>query len=85
MTDESNDDFMSRVREMSSATYKPIGFENFRHSQASSFSTANGLISRRAQRRDVLSLVAIGRKDAEIADELGIAEDTVRTLRISRM
>lgn len=85
MTDEHHDDFMARIREMSSATYKPVGFENFRHSQASSFSTANGLSSRRAQRKDVLNLVALGRKDSEIADELGISEDTVRTLRISRM
>ena len=85
MTEESHSDFMERVWKMSSAGYRPRGFENFRHSQASSFSTANGLGARRSQRKDVLNLVALGRKDSEIADELGIAEDTVRTFRISRM
>ncbi len=83
--DEPFDDFMKRVREMSSATYRPVGFENIRFTVAASVSAAGGLSARRSQRKDVLSLVALGRKDSEIADELGIAEDTVRTLRISRM
>lgn len=85
MTDEPHHDFMARIREMSSATYRPVGFENFRHSIASSMSTAGGLIARRSQRGDVLALVSLGRKDSEIADELGLSEDAVRTLRVTRM
>lgn len=83
--EESHEEFTARYRKMSSAGYRPVGFENIAQAQASSFNTTNVWVTRKARRKDVLNLVALGRKDSEIADELGIAEDTVRTLRISRM
>lgn len=83
--DESHDDFMVRFRKMSSAGYRPQGIENPRATTVSKTSAISAQNARRSQRKDVMGLVALGRKDSEIADELGIAEDTVRTLRISRM
>ena len=83
--DEPFDDFMARVWKMSSAGYRPMGVENPRATTVSKTAAVDAQNARRARRKDIMSLVALGRKDSEIADELGIAEDTVRTLRISRM
>lgn len=82
---ESHADFMVRFSRMSSAGYKPVGIENPRSSSAGKAAAVGGLDGRRSQKNDVLVLLAQGKRDSEIADELGIAEDTVRTLRISRM
>ena len=84
MNDESHDEFMERVRAMSSATHRAVGFDP-RANAAAKMNAQAGQAKRRDQRNHVLCLLALGKRDAQIADELGIAEDTVRTLRISRM
>lgn len=82
--DESHADFMDRVWKMSSATHRVSGFDP-RANTASKMNAISGQAKRRAQHSDIRALLALGRKDSEIAEELGIAEDTVRTLRVSRM
>ena len=82
---ESHADFIARFRKMSSAAYRPEGIENPRAARAAKMNAQNQRTARADQRSHVLCLLALGKRDAQIADELGIAEDTVRTLRISRM
>lgn len=83
--DEHHDDFMLRIREMSSANYRPVGFENIRASTSAKMNGKLAVAARRATKAEVVSLYRRGKSDDEIASELGLSVDEVTSLRVSRM
>lgn len=83
--DEPHDDFMSRIREMSSATHKPIGWEHLRASTSAKMNGKLAVAARRARKSEVIALFGKGKSDEEIAEELGLRVDEVVSLRVSRM
>lgn len=83
--DEPFEDFMVRIREMSSATYRPVGFEHVRASSTAKLNAKTALAARRASKSEVVALFGLGKTDAEIAEDLGLSVDEVQSLRVTRM
>lgn len=85
MMEELHEDFMARIREMSSANYKPIGWEHLRASTSAKMNGKLAVAARRARKSEVIELFGKGKSDEEIAIELGLSVDEVTSLRVSRM
>jgi hypothetical protein len=68
--DEHHDDFMVRIREMSSAKYRPMGLESPRASSSAKMNGTKVNAARRAAKSEVVALFGIGKSDEEIAETL---------------
>jgi DNA-binding NarL/FixJ family response regulator len=83
--DETHDDFMARIREMSSAKYRPLGLENPRASSSAKMTGTKVNAARRAAKSEVVALFGRGKSDEEIAAQLGLSVDQVKSLRMMRL
>jgi DNA-binding NarL/FixJ family response regulator len=83
--DEPHDDFMDRVRKMSSATYRPFGLESPRASSSAKMNGTKVNAARRAAKSEVVALFGRGKSDEEIAESLGLSVDQVKSLRMMRL
>lgn len=83
--DEHYQTFISRIRGMSSATYRPVGWEHLRASSSAKFNGKKQVAERRARKSEVVALFGRGKSDEEIADELGLTVGEVQSLRTSRV
>jgi DNA-binding NarL/FixJ family response regulator len=83
--DEPYDDFMVRIREMSSAKYRPLGFENPRASSSAKMTGTKVNAARRAAKSEVVALFGRGKSDEEIAESLGLSVGEVQSLRVMKI
>jgi DNA-binding NarL/FixJ family response regulator len=82
--DETHDHFMSRIREMSSASYRPMGLD-IRASTSAKMNGTKVNAARRAAKSEVVALFGRGKSDEEIAESLGLSVDQVKSLRMMRL
>jgi DNA-binding NarL/FixJ family response regulator len=82
--DEPYDHFMARIREMSSASYRPMGLD-IRASTSEKMNGTKVNAARRAAKSEVVALFGRGKSDEEIAESLGLSVDQVKSLRMMRL
>jgi hypothetical protein len=83
--DEPYDDFMVRIREMSSAKYRPTGLENPRASSSAKMTGTKVNAARRAAKSEVVALFRMSMSDEQIAEQLGLSVGEVQSLRVMKM